>query len=96
MTEDAERAHHFVLKEPCGIRGYPYTMDILAVLAGSPDGASIESLPSQEELHSFIAATSNSGDYRVVGKLNVPFSSGVRYKWNYDSGLYFYPLFRWG
>ncbi|KAL7667716.1 hypothetical protein ACOME3_010468, partial [Neoechinorhynchus agilis] len=96
LEEIATRVQRFSYTSSSGPGPFPYDNLGLAILNGSFPNEPLNEIPCQEELLSYLALSNNSLEYQVMGRLNVPYGSGVRIAWNYDPGFYFYPLIQLG
>ncbi|KAL7674206.1 hypothetical protein ACOME3_000485 [Neoechinorhynchus agilis] len=96
LEEIAVQVRRFTYDHSNGMGGFPYDGMGLSILNGSPTNESFDQIPLQEELLSYMALSGNTLHHQVMGRLNVPYSSGVRLFWHYDPGFYFYPLVQLG
>ncbi|KAL7667664.1 hypothetical protein ACOME3_010523 [Neoechinorhynchus agilis] len=96
LEEVAIQVQRFTYDHSNGMGGFPYDGMGLSILNGSPTNESFDQIPLQEELLSYMPLSGNTLHHQVMGRLNVPYSSGVRLFWHYDPGLYLYPLIQLG
>ncbi|KAL7668058.1 hypothetical protein ACOME3_008776 [Neoechinorhynchus agilis] len=96
LEEIETRVQRFFYPHSNGLGSFPYDSLGLSILNGSSPNEPLDEIPCQEELLSYLALSNNSLEHQVMGRLNVPYNSGIRLAWNYDPGLYFYPLIQLG
>ncbi|KAL7667729.1 hypothetical protein ACOME3_010464 [Neoechinorhynchus agilis] len=96
LEEIATCVQRFRYTSSNGMGSFPYDNLGLSILNGSFPNEALNEIPCQEELLSYLALSNNTLDYQFMGRLKVPYNSGIRLAWNYDPGFYFYPLIQFG